>query len=332
MASGQENSVANKRPIMSAACKTCIWGPIAELTKEALAPFGYDVQVCYNCNRSLSVPVVAENRETPPLNEWDIRLGDPEPPKGKVDFGVTNSHGLWYAYTGSQGTYRGRPQTQLRLIAYIEDPHFLQVAVKRGSGISDLKDIAAKKMGVTILADRTPLVPPMLDYYGLTREKLESWGGALKEGFYEDDAPNREGDFDIVITAHGGLANNIENDHLYELSQKNDLVFIDLAPDLMKTMAEKFQLEYATLPIGLLKGMDRKMTTLVRNGQSVYTREDVAEDFAYTTAKALDKSRGKFKYLNRPYFYDSNTVWKGIGGVPLHKGAERYYREAGYLK
>src|ERR1051325_10387174 len=77
MTEAQENGVANKRPIMGAACRTCIWGPLAELTREAMAPYGYDVQICYNCNRSLSVPVVAERRETPPLNDWDIRLGDP---------------------------------------------------------------------------------------------------------------------------------------------------------------------------------------------------------------------------------------------------------------
>jgi TRAP-type uncharacterized transport system substrate-binding protein len=78
--------------------------------------------------------------------------------------------------------------------------------------------------------------------------------------------------------------------------------------------------------------MDRRMTTLVRNGQSIYERDDLPEAFAYTVAMALDKNRAKFKYLNRPYFYDTNAVWKGIGGIPLHKGAERYYREAGYIK
>jgi len=55
------------------------------------------------------------------------------------------------------------------------------------------------------------------------------------------------------------------------------------------------------------------------------------DDFAYVTAKALDENRWKLKFLNRPYFYDSSTVWKGIGGVPLHPGAERFYRERAYV-
>lgn len=317
--------------IMSAACPTCIWGPLAEFTRDAARPFGYDIQICYNCNRTLSVPVVAFRRETPPLNEWDRILGDPEPPRGQVDFGVTNSHGLWYAYNGVEGFAQQGPQRHLRMIAYIEDPHPIQVAVKADSGITDLRQIAANRMRVTVLADATTLVPPILAFYGLTREELASWGGTLKEGFYEEGAQNRDS-FDVIITAHGGLANNIENDLLYEMSQKHELRFLDLDPALMAAMAERYQLETATLPVQLIRGMNRKMTTIVRNGQSIFSRDDLPEEIAYTLAKALDQNQGNLKYLNRPYFYNVRTVARGIGNVPLHPGAERYYREVGYIR
>jgi uncharacterized protein len=327
-ASRHQNGVALKRPIMGGACLTCIWGPLAILTREALAPLGYDVQICYNCNRALSVPVVAKALETPPLNKWDRILGDPPPPKGKVDFGVTNSHTLWRAYTGD--AYDDGPQTHLRLIAYIEDPHLLQAAAKRSLGLRDLAQIAEQKMPLTVLADRSYLVKAILAHYGLTRDQLESWGGKLNEGYGGDDTPNRQ-EFDVIITAHGGLAGNIENDLLYEATQKHDLAFLEFATDLMHEMAARYLLETVTVPIGLLRGITRPMTTLARNGQSVFCRDDLDENFAYTVARVLDENRSRFKYLNRPYFYDSRTVWKGIGNVPLHTGAERYYREVGYI-
>src|SRR5215208_6675377 len=126
----EQNGVAVRRPIMAGACVTCIWGPLALLTKDAVARFGYDVQVCYNCNRALSVPVVAGALETPPLSEADRASGGYlPPPKGKVDFGVTNSHTLWRAYVGDG--YEDGPQKHLRLIAFIEDLHLLQAAAKR---------------------------------------------------------------------------------------------------------------------------------------------------------------------------------------------------------
>ena len=28
---------------------------------------------------------------------------------------------------------------------------------------------------------------------------------------------------------------------------------------------------------------------------------------------------------------DPKQVWKNVGGVPIHEGAERYYKESGYM-
>jgi uncharacterized protein len=97
-------------------------------------------------------------------------------------------------------------------------------------------------------------------------------------------------------------------------------------------LSERFLLEIVPVPIGLLKGVDKPMTTLARNGQSVFGRQDLPEGFAYDVARALDENRSRLKYLNRPYFYDPRTVGNGIGGVPLHPGADRYYRQQGYLQ
>jgi len=48
-------------------------------------------------------------------------------------------------------------------------------------------------------------------------------------------------------------------------------------------------------------------------------------------AKGLDEQHGLLKWAVVPFSYDPATVADG-GGVPLHPGAERYYRERGYLK
>jgi TRAP-type uncharacterized transport system substrate-binding protein len=189
--------------------------------------------------------------------------------------------------------------------------------------------LPANAFPITLALDGSPFIPSIVTYYGL--DALESWGGVIKRGFGGENVANRA-DFDVLITAHGGLAGNIENDLLYEVTQKFDLQFLEFAPELMTQLSERYLLEVVPVPIGLLKGIDRPMTTLARNGQSVYGRQDMPDEFAYVTARALDENRSKLKYLNRPYFYDSKTVWKGIGNIPLHPGAERYYRERGYLE
>jgi TRAP-type uncharacterized transport system substrate-binding protein len=55
------------------------------------------------------------------------------------------------------------------------------------------------------------------------------------------------------------------------------------------------------------------------------------DDFAYLCTKALDDGRDLFRKVHIPYSYDPKTVTDGCG-IPLHPGAERYYREAGFLR
>jgi TRAP-type uncharacterized transport system substrate-binding protein len=82
---------------------------------------------------------------------------------------------------------------------------------------------------------------------------------------------------------------------------------------------------------GLLRGVNRRIKTLGRSGESVFARDDTPEQAAYDLAKAIDENHGALKWFIRVYTYDSRTVWQNFG-VPLHPGAEKYYREVGYLK
>jgi hypothetical protein len=46
-ADAQTNGIAAKRPVFGGACQACPWGAMAEVVKEAMKPYGYDVQICY---------------------------------------------------------------------------------------------------------------------------------------------------------------------------------------------------------------------------------------------------------------------------------------------
>jgi TRAP-type uncharacterized transport system substrate-binding protein len=55
------------------------------------------------------------------------------------------------------------------------------------------------------------------------------------------------------------------------------------------------------------------------------------DSFAYDVAKAINEHRDLLKFGLIHFSYDSRTVWKAQN-LPLHPGAERYYREVGYIK
>ena len=58
--------IAAHRPVFGGACKTCPWGAVAEVVKAALAPYGYDVQICYHCFMADAPRSVGDARMPPP--------------------------------------------------------------------------------------------------------------------------------------------------------------------------------------------------------------------------------------------------------------------------
>lgn len=324
----REHRFATKRPIMQAACPTCVWGAFALTTKHIMAEYGYDIQICWNCNRDESARYVADARVPRDLTADEIEIGDPPPPNGPVDFGVTSERLALWAYHGVF-EYAGEvPRRNLRLIAHFEDPTFLIVAVKADSAITDLSNIAAHKLPVRIQAGNAndAMIAPILQYYGISPKQLESWGGK----FVTRQEAKTHG-VDVLISRSGSHANNEESSIWNRSTWTGNWRFLTLAPDLRDKMVHDLGYQNVMLPKGYFPGVAEAIPTIERSGQAVIGRDDMPDDFAYALAKAMDVHRLEYMWSIRPFFSDPRTVWK-LDDLPLHPGAERYYREAGYIK
>jgi TRAP-type uncharacterized transport system substrate-binding protein len=213
------------------------------------------------------------------------------------------------------------------LIALIENPTYILVAVKPETNITDLRQIAERRLPLRIMIDGNAgtSVRPVLEYYGLTEEALRSWGGRIVG---TEDRTN----FDVIVSTQGSLANNTEASHWYEISQKFDLRYLDLPePLLARLVVMDLGFERADVPEGLLRGITRRIPSVARPGHAVYARDNTPDQLVYDVTKALDRRRDLLKYALIPFYYDSRRVWR-LGDVPLHPAAARYYREAGYMR
>jgi uncharacterized protein len=309
---------AAKRPVVASACPFgCPWGELGEFVHDAMKPLGYDVILCRNCNRDRGPRLVSTAGVSPPLDALDARTGTTQRFDAPVDFGITASGILTGAYNGQ---YKN-----LRLIAKIEDPTFLLVAVKASSGISDLSEIKTKKLPVKILAGGG--ADAVLKHYGMTRADIAGWGGAVNASMGAREAA----EFDVIIDDHGTPFMNPEGSHWTILSQRHELKFLDIPEPVLKELAATGGYKIVSTKWGLLKGVDRNIRTVARSGEAIFAREDTPEQAAYEVAKAVDQARGDLMYLIRRYSIDPRTVTENQG-VPLHLGAARYYREMGYIK
>lgn len=324
------NSIQEKKPVFGGACRLCPWGAMAEVVQAAMKPYGYDVQICHNCNAADAPRIVSEARMPPPYRPDpavpEILAPRNAPGLGAIDFGAVAIQFLRNAYRGTGMYAKEKPRKNLRLIANIQDPSYVLVAAKAETGITDLSQIRQKRWPVRILTagiggDSTRI----LNYFGLSRKAVEDAGGRV------GNTPEDRENFDVVIGGGGVMTTAPEWRIWTEISQKFNLYFIQLPDDLLAELARAGEQDRGIIPAGLYRGIERPIPTVVRTGTAVYGRDDMPDDFAYVVAKALDEQQQLLQWRHLNFSYNVHTVWNGHE-VPLHPGAARYYREKGYMK
>lgn len=290
------------------------WSTLGVITRRALAPLGYEVEI-----------------EEESAGERNTRFVG----EGKADIGATLFRLVRDAYDGTHSYAGEPPKRHLRLIATIQQANWIGVAVRAESDITDLRQIAERRMPVRIKMSPDRSVAILMEYYGLSRELIESWGGHF---IHNPDRTDHiltpwvvDGAFDLIIDPIYA-AYTPEHGHWWEATSRYDLRFLPLPAELVQRMLDAGEGENAgNIPNHLMRGITADIPSVQRLPQVIYTRDDVDAGFVYEVAKALDDSRHLFRETHMPYSYDARLVAQPRS-VPLHDAAAKYYREMGYLR
>jgi uncharacterized protein len=337
-AAAQDAGYASRAPVLAASCRICPWGALADIVKEAMLKYHWDVQVCYNCAGAAKEARNVENKVLAPAYDpsglttnfgfpaSELAYLEPPPPKGPMDFGITSTNFLWWGYQGTHDFAGEKPYKDLRLVATVVSPMFVVVAATAKSGITDLSQVKGKPVRVLWdLGSLSEAAPDILAYYGLTKENIVAAGGSVEFGRTVQSRQN----FDVVIY-QGDLSEAPEFNIWYQLSQQADLTFLRLPDPLLAQLTQRFDMVRLTMPAGFLRGVWEPIPTVGFIGNAVYGRADMPDQFAYELARAIDERKDLLAMAYEHFFYDPQQVWKAYG-VPLASGAKRYYHERGYL-
>ncbi len=243
---------------------------------------------------------------------------------GLRDSGFAQSDVAYWAYTGT-GTMEGKePATDLRTIAALFEEHIHLVALK-DSGINSVADLKGKRVSLDEPGSGTYVDAGLiLEANGLgvddvTAEALK--GGAASEAL-------RNGKIDAFFVVAGYPTGS-----LVELASAADIKLVPIDGDGAKALADKYGFfSQSAIPADTYQGVDETMTVAV--GAQWYTSAKADEELIYNITKALwnDESR---KLLDVGHAKGKTitleTALSGVG-VPLHAGAERFYKEIGVLK
>jgi len=246
------------------------------------------------------------------------------PPDAVPDISATSESNLIDAWNGT-GPYAadGKQRRNYRVIAVVRTSTYMLAAASRKSGITSLRQIRDRKEP-TWIAGNNPII---FSYYGIKVEDLKARGG----GIMPSNASREKRASADVFIGTGLLADTPEQRMWYEVSQLNDLVFLDFDEPLIAKLAEQPGYQRAVVPLALFRGVDRPIPTVMRPNHLIYVRDDAPDSFAWDVAKALDEHRELFQVQLEPWYYDPQTV--AVSKViPMHPGAMKYYRARGYAK
>ncbi len=246
---------------------------------------------------------------------------------GQMEAGLTGAATLYFAYHG-EAKFKGKKKPKLRVIANLF-PEDLHLVLPKGKKLGSLKDLKGKRVGIAQAGSGTQIaVELMLGAQGINRGNID------EAELNNSQSAERiaDGQLDAYFYAAGTpVAAMIQLDNtkgmdLYSFSDAEVKESNRVVPYYVPS----------TIKAGTYAGVNYNVNTLAVQGILV-TSSDQPADLIYgitkamwnkQTRKLLDNGHAKGKVIRL------ETALKGIKGlkVPLHPGAEKFYKEAGVLK
>ena len=243
---------------------------------------------------------------------------------GSMQSGFTQSDVAYWAYNAS-GIYEGRPKVDtLRAIANLYPESFHLVA-RKGSGIKSIKDLKGKRMSLDEPGSGTLVDARLiLAAYGMTEKDVKA--EYLKPQQSADKL--KDGALDAFFSVSGWPQGAIA-----ELAATTGIDLVPIDGPEAENLIKQFSFFAADeIPDGAYKGVTGVKTVSVNAIWATSSKQ--ADQLIYnitaalwnpSTRKLLDSGHAKGKAIKL------ETAIVGLG-IPLHVGAEKFYKEKGLIK
>ncbi|MBC7331237.1 MAG: TAXI family TRAP transporter solute-binding subunit [Synergistetes bacterium] len=258
---------------------------------------------------------------------------------GEADLGWGITFVDKMAYKGLQPLYKKAFPNVRAIGGYFGYYHIHFIAAAE-TGIKTVKELAdmvkaGKPIRIAIPMKGTsdlPLAERILAFYGISLEDIKKAGGEYFHAVYADMVSNyKDRHVDFVITHLSLPAAAVT-----EMFVSRDSVLLAVSDECIDTISKELgtvprETGLCVIPAGTYKGQNEDVPAVATAGE-LLVNANVPEDVVYTITKILCENIEEV-YAAHPAnkTFDPKTGWKNIA-VPLHPGAEKYYKEKGYMK
>lgn len=241
---------------------------------------------------------------------------------GRGEIAFTLGDSLSDAWKGDEEAGFKTPLKKLRSIAAIY-PNYIQIVAAADSGIKTLADLKGKRLAVgapksgTEINSRAILKAAGMTYKDLGKVEYLPFGESIEL------MKNRQLDASLISAGLGVAA-------IRDLAASVKMIIVTIPADIVPKIGDAAY-QVAVIPAKTYEGQSTDVATIkVQN--FLVSHEGVSADTAYKMTKSM--------FDNLDTLYAAHAAAKAItkadapkgSPIPLHPGAEKYYKEAGLMK
>lgn len=241
---------------------------------------------------------------------------------GRGEIAFTLGDALNEAWKGNEEAGFKTPLKKLRTIAAVY-PNYIQIVASADSGIKTLADLKGKRVAVgapksgTELNARDILKGAGMSYADLGKVEYLPFGESVEL------MKNRQLDATLISAGLGVAA-------IRDLATAVKIIILPIPSEVVAKIGEAAY-QVGVVPANTYNGQTETVSTVAIQNFLV-SHEDVSAESAYKMTKTI--------FDNLPELQSAHAAAKAINRdnaakappVPLHAGAEKYYREVGLIK
>jgi len=244
--------------------------------------------------------------------------------QGELEFGVVQSDWQHHSYHGSSQFAEAGPHEALRAVFALHPEPFTVVA-RADAGVKTFEDLKGKRVNVG---------NPGSGQRGTMEVVLEALGWTMSDFALASELKSAEqsqalcdNQIDAMVFTVGHPSGSIQ-----EATTSCDSVLVSVEGEAIDELVEENPYyRKAIIPGGMYRGTDADVITF-GVGATLASSADVDEEVVYQLVKAIFENFDDFQKLH-PAFESlkaEEMISDGLS-APLHAGAERYYKEKGWM-
>lgn len=247
--------------------------------------------------------------------------------KGEVQLGLTVAH-LYLSASKGVSPFE-KIYKNLRALAEVGISDQALFLVREEIPINSLEELKEKKYPLRLTTSPKTSSPALatarlLEQYQITFDDLKSWGGSVIFTSYSDSV-------NLVADGHADAFVSAVGPAMVELISRRPMKLLSPKEKIVDQLVEQYGYAKNFMPKGKYPWVVEDAWT-IGEPNIILVSIEVPEEIVYRITKILcENPRVVQDWGAQHANFDPKTAWKNVG-ASLHPGAERYYREAGYMK